>query len=200
MVPWHFGERQQLYPVAEFAGVVDVQSAEPVDALCVDLLVRHPSAEGEGRQQGDLLRCVDSGNVEMRVGLGISKGLGVLQDLRKIEAFVAHPAQNVVAGSVNDAGNGAETIGHKTLFEGTDHRDPSADARLEADVASGRGRGIEEFLPVFRQQGLVGRYHVLAGVQGFQQVCARRLIAAHQFHHDVDLGVVNDGQRIARYL
>ena len=71
---------------------------------------------------------------------------------------------------------------------------------LEADVAPGRSRSFEQFLSVFGQQRLVGGHHMLAGAQGFQQERACRLIAAHQFDHDVDLGIVNNGQRIARYL
>ena len=59
---------------------------------------------------------------------------------------------------------------------------------------------FEELPSVFGQQGLVSRDHVLACVQSLQQERARWLVPAHQFDHDVDLGIVNYGQCITSYL
>ena len=133
----------------------------------------------------------------MRVGFSVPQSLRLFQRRGEIEVGVAHPAQDVIAGAVDDAGNGTEAVGDKAFLEGTDDRYAAADAGLEADVALRRGCGLEEFLPMLGQQRLVGRHHVLAGPQGFEQIGARRLVAAHQFDHDVDFRIVDDGQGIA---
>ncbi len=61
-------------------------------------------------------------------------------------------------------------------------------------------RGREDFRAMHRQQGLVGRDHVLAGLDRFQDQLPGHAVAADQLDHDVDLGVGDHRARVAHDL
>ena len=71
------------------------------------------------------------------------------------------------------------------LVDHADARHDAADRRLEAQLDLARARGLVDLLAVLRQHLLVGRYDVLAGLNGPQDVLARRLDAADELHDQV---------------
>ena len=60
-------------------------------------------AEGEARQDGELVGGVEAADVEGRVGLGIAEALRVGQAVLEGQALQLHARQDVVAGAVEDA-------------------------------------------------------------------------------------------------
>ena len=77
------GQRQQLDRVAQLAGVLDVGELEPVDPRAGDLGRPHVGAEGELRQDRQLVRGVGAVDVEGRVGLGVAQLLRLAQRRRR---------------------------------------------------------------------------------------------------------------------
>ena len=69
----HPRHAQELDPVAELVGEGDVHRRDVADALDVDRVEARPAAEGQRRQQRQLVRGVDAVDVEGGVGLGVAQ-------------------------------------------------------------------------------------------------------------------------------
>ena len=69
----HPRHAQELDPVAELVGEGDVHGRDVADALDVDRVEARPAAEGQRRQQRQLVRGVDAVDVEGGVGLGVAQ-------------------------------------------------------------------------------------------------------------------------------
>ena len=100
-------DAEQLDAVAEFAGERDVQRGDLADALDMHRLERHWPAEGDCRQDRQLVRGIDAVDVERRIGLGVTQLLRIGEHLGELAAALAHLRQDVVAGAVEDAGDAA---------------------------------------------------------------------------------------------
>ena len=83
-------DAQQLDAVAQVLGRFDVGLADRLDALDVDLLEVELAAEGEARQDGELVRRVEAADVEGRVGLGVAQRLRLGQRVAERAALIGH--------------------------------------------------------------------------------------------------------------
>ena len=66
------GNTEVFDPVAQFIGVSDVLPFYPADALGVGLLELQWDAEGDGTQDGQLVRRIDTLNIKRRVGFRVA--------------------------------------------------------------------------------------------------------------------------------
>ena len=87
------GDAEQLDAVAELVGRLDVGRRDRRDALDIDRLGVDLGAEGDRRQQRELVGGVEAVDVEGRIGLGIA------EPLRLREALVEGQARPAPSGS-----------------------------------------------------------------------------------------------------
>ena len=111
----HPGDAQELDPVAELVGEGDVHGRDVADALDVDRVEARPPAEGQRRQQRQLVRGVDAVDVEGGVGLGVAQALRLGQHVGELAPGLAHRGQDEVAGAVEDAVDAQDPVGHQPL-------------------------------------------------------------------------------------
>ena len=108
-------DAEQLDAVAQVLGRLDVGLADRLDALDVDLLEVELGAEGEARQDGELVRGVEAADVEGRIGLGVAQRLRLRQHIAERAVLVGHRRQDVVAGAVEDAVDAPHLVGRQRL-------------------------------------------------------------------------------------
>ncbi len=103
------------------------------------------------------------GGVCFRVALplGFGEGLG------KRQTVFGHAGQDIVGRTVQDAEQGVQPIGGKPFPDGLEERDPSRYGRFKTHGAAAPRCKVKNFVSMMGQQGLVGRDHVLAPLQGF---------------------------------
>ena len=111
----HERDAQQLDAVAEIVGGLDVGLRDALDALDVDLVEGDARAEGEARQQGELVGGVEAADVEGGIGFGVALGLGLLQHVGERAVLLLHLRQDVIAGAVEDAVDAADLVGGQRL-------------------------------------------------------------------------------------
>ena len=193
------GDGKQLDPVAELLGVRDVGALQLADALDVGLVELHRHAEGDRAHDRRLVRGVDAGDVEGRIGLGIAQPLGVGERAREVDALLSHLRQDVIGRAVDDPGDPLDAVGGEPLAQRLDDRDATGDRRLEGDHHALLPRRGEDLGTVHGQQRLVGGDDVLAGGDRRQHQFARDARAADQLDHRVEVasrdqgtGVVDD--------
>src|SRR5216684_3099154 len=75
-------------------------SSEPSEAFGVDVLEVHRRAEGQRRQDLQLVRGVEPLEVQSGIGFRVAPGLRFLQDLREVASLVGHLREDVVACAV----------------------------------------------------------------------------------------------------
>ncbi|MCY1356691.1 hypothetical protein D9M69_431510 [compost metagenome] len=187
---------QVLDAVAQGLGVVDVGAGQFRDAFGVGLVELQRDAEGDGREDGQLVRGVDAFDVEGRVGLGVAQGLGFLQHVLEGAAFLAHFGEDEVAGAVDDAGQPVDAVGREAFADRLDHRDAAGHGGLEGDhdaLLAGLG---EDLVAVHGDQRLVGGDHVLAVLDGFEDQLAGLGVATDQLDDDVDFRVVDQLENV----
>jgi hypothetical protein len=118
----------------------------------------------------------------------------------KVQALVAHLAENEVGGAVDDAGHPFDAVGGQALAQRLDDRDAHGHRAFVGHGHALLSRGGKDLGSVHGQQRLVGRDHVLAVGDGGQHPVARGTGAAGHFHHHVDIGVGGDLHRVLREL
>ena len=74
-------DAEQLDAIAEFFGVTDILFRQFRYAFGVDLVELHRNAERNGRHDGELVRRIDTLDVERRVGFRITEFLRLSEDL-----------------------------------------------------------------------------------------------------------------------
>ncbi len=79
-------QRDQLDAEAERRGMVDVDAGDVADALDRDLGEVDPRAEGERRQDAELVRGIDAVDVEAGIGLGKAQRPARRRALRRTTA------------------------------------------------------------------------------------------------------------------
>ena len=161
-----------------------------LDALDVDLVEGDAGAEGQARQQRELVRGVEAADVEGRVGLGIALGLRLRQHVGEGAVLLLHLGQDVVAGAVEDAVDAADLVAGERLAQRLDDGDAAGHRGLEVErdaVLLGEPR---ELHAVLGEQRLVGGDDVLAGRSAASTAClGDAVLAADQLDEDVDAGV-----------
>jgi hypothetical protein len=145
------------------------------------------------------VRGVHAFDVEGRVGLGVAQALRLFQHHVEVQPLVAHLGQDEVGGAVDDAGDPLDAVGRQALAQRLDDRDAAGHGGLEGHHHALGVRG-EDLGAMHGQQRLVGGDHVLAGGNGFHHQRAGDAVAADQLDDDVDVGVGDDGARVADHL
>ncbi len=194
------GDAQQLDPVAQLLGVLDVHGVEFGDALDIGLVELHRNAKGDGRHDGGLVGGIDAFNVKGRIGLGVAQALGLPQHVGEGQALVAHLGQDEIGGAVDDAGQPLDAVGREALAQGLDDRDTTGDGRLEGHHDALFLGGGENFVTMHGEQRLVGGDHMLTVFDGLEHQVAGHGVTADQLDHDVDVGVVDHGKGIVNDL
>ena len=178
---------KELDPVAQRLGVANILARQLRDALGVGLVELHRHAECDRRHDGELVRGVYAFDVEGGIGLGVAARLRLLQYRVERGTLRAHLGQDEVRRAVDDPGDPLDPVGGEPFAQRLDDRDAARDRALERDHHALRVRGGEDLVAVSRQQRLVGRHHMLVVGDGLQDERARRLDAADQLDHDVDV-------------
>ena len=127
------GDAEQLDAVAEFVGHLQVERRDRRDALDMDRLGVDLGAEGEARQDGELVGGVEAVDVEGRVGLRIAEALRVLQAVVEGQPLQLHAGEDVVAGAVEDAVDARDGIAGERFAQRLDDRDAAGDRGLEGE-------------------------------------------------------------------
>ena len=100
-----------------------------------------------------------------------------------------HARQDVVAGAVEDAGDGRQPVASDSFAQAADDRDAAADGGLEQEIDASLGGTVEQRAPVCRDQLLVGGDDRPAGIERRFMPRARRLQPANDLDDDVHVGV-----------
>ncbi len=156
------GDAQELDAVAHVLGRLDVGLGDRLDALDVDLVEGDLGAEGEARQDGELVGGVEAADVEGRIGLGVAARLRLLQHLVEGAVLVLHGGEDVIAGAVEDAVDAAHLVGAERLPQRLDDGDAAGDRRLEVQGDAVLLGELGERHAVLGEQRLVGGHDVLA--------------------------------------
>ena len=90
-------------------------------------------AEGQVRQDGQLLRGVGAVDIHRGIGFGIAELLCVGDRFGIVHAALFHLRQHVVAGAVEDRVQRQNLIGRQALADVGDDRDAAGDRGLEGD-------------------------------------------------------------------
>ena len=189
-------DRQRFDGIAEARGEALVDRLYRGNAFDGDLVELQRHAEGEAGEQGQLVRSVESANVERRVCLGIAERLRFLDGIVEGKPRIAHPGEDEVAGAIDDAGQPADLIGGQPFAQGLDDGDADGHRAFVGDGDALRTGGGEDFLAVHGQQGFVGGDDVLAVSDGVEHQMTRRRAAADSLDDDVDVRMANQRRRI----
>src|SRR5215468_4422592 len=130
------GHAEKLDAIAELFCGAKVFRLDRGNAFDVDRALRHLGAEGEAREDRKFLRGVVAVDVERRVGLGIAEPLRVLQAFGKRQSLLLHPAQDVVAGAVENAVDAVDIGSGKALAQRLDDRNASGHGRFVIQCAT----------------------------------------------------------------
>ena len=137
------GDAQELDPIAEVVGVGDVGARDVLDAFDIDRFnVRH-RAEGQRCQDRQLVRGVETADIEGRIGLRVAQLLRFLQHVGELAALAGHLGENVIAGAVEDAEYALDAVAGEALAQGLDDGNAAGDRGLETErgaVALGQPR------------------------------------------------------------
>jgi hypothetical protein len=190
---------EQLDPVAEALRVADVSLGELRDPLRVGLAELHRDAEGERCEDRELVRGIDTLDVEGRIGLRIAACLGFAQHHVEREPPIAHLGKDEVRGAVDDPRDPLDAIRRQPLAHRLDDGDAARDGRLEADHDPVRLRRGEYLRAVQREERLVRGDDVLAVAERPQHQILRHGVATDELDDDVDLRARDDTERIRNH-
>ena len=186
------GDGQKLDDVAHVASCLDIHRRDIRDAVGKDIVQGHTRVEGDGSQDGDLRRRVETAHVRRGVGLGEALLLRLMQGILVGQAVVGHAGEHVVGGAVHNAHDRGDLVGDERVLQRIDDGNAAAHGRLEGQFLAG---GLGSFHDLFAMRGherLVGCDHILTGSERVQYDRARDGGAADELHHDIDLGIVDD--------
>src|SRR5512141_2143836 len=182
-------DRQKLDRVPELLREGDVLLVDLPDPLDEDLFRGNVPAGGNPYEDRELVRRIDPVDVERRVRLGESGGLGLGEDLWERLPRPGHARQDVVARPVDDPEDRPDPVRRQAFPQRPDDGDPSADARLEPDVHAGGLDGLYDLRTALREKGLVRRHHGFPVADRLEQESLRDARAADELDEDMHVGV-----------
>ena len=191
---------EQLEAVAEIFGVLHVHAGNPGDALGVGLLEFERNAEGDGRQNRELVCGIDAFHVKRRIGLGITQSLRFLQRVGEVRALVAHLRENEIARAVDDAGQPFDAIAREPFAHRLDDGNTAGHRGFERHHHAFFLRLGENFVAMHGDQSLVRGNHMFAVGDGLEHQGTRRFVTADQFDHHLDLGIAHHRMRVLYQL
>jgi cysteine synthase len=95
------------------------------------------------------------------------------------------PAENIVRSAVDDAVDRLDIVRSQSFHQCANDRNPSAHARLEAEIDALPRRRGKNLFTMHGQQGFVGRDYVFAPLDSIQDHALGKVIAAHQLNDDI---------------
>ena len=183
-------DAEQLDAVAELLGEVDVEPGDVPDPFRINPVEIDRAAETDTRQDRQLVRGIDTVDVEARIGFGIAELLRFRQDLGEFVRALAHRRQDVVRGAVQDAVDALQPVAGETLAQPLDDRDATGDRGFERENEALLLGSRREPRAVMRHQCLVCSDDVLAMVErGVEHLAGDAVGAADQLDDDVDLRI-----------
>src|ERR1700690_3171446 len=99
------------------------------------------------------------------VGFGVPARLGLFQCLAERDSRILDPAQNVVAGSIQNPGNAMQSVAAQSGAQRGENRNSTRDRSTELQSTSMAGGELQKIRAMPRNQLLVGRYHRLSRLQ-----------------------------------
>ena len=165
--------------------IADAGNGDAVELRCL--------AEGDGRQDSQLVGGVDAIDIKRRLGLGIAKRLRVRKDLVKRLAGLFHAGQDVVAGAIEDARHARHTVACQPFAKRLNRRDSAGNGGLihQRDIILLGEAG--QPCAMMRQHRLVGCDDMLSC---FQRPCHKiqrdALFPANHLDHDVNIVTIRD--------
>ena len=103
-----------------------------------------------------------------------------------------HPAEDIIAGAVDDSVNMGNPVAHETLAQGLDNRNAPGHAGFVIKIGPMLARRGEQLLAVRGNQRLVGRDHRLAQPERCQDHGLGKRRSADQLDDGVDPRVLRD--------
>ena len=182
----HARDAEELDAKPHVSCLVNVVGGDSRDALDPDVAEIDARSVGDGRDKRELVRSVDSADIEIRVGFQISEIACLLEYLFVAQPRSFHPRQDVVAGAVHYAHHARDLVRRHAFGQSFDDGYSAGDGGFEAQNATGPFRGFSEFLAMECKQRLVGCNDVLAGCdRGFNGGFSGVSVSPHQFNENV---------------
>ena len=129
-------DAEELDPVSEIIGIADVVARDVLDAFDIDRSHVGNGAEGERRQDRQLVGGVEAADVEGGIGLRVAQPLRFLQHVGELASLARHLGENVVAGPVEDAEYALDAVAGEALAQGFDDGDAAGHRRLETECGA----------------------------------------------------------------
>ena len=148
-----------------------------------------PRAEREPGEDHDLVDGVVALDVAARVRLRVAARLRLGERVGVRAPLLAHRREDEVRRPVHDAADLADVVGGEVGRERPEDRDAATDRRLEPEGAAVLAGGRLERRAMVGDDVLVRRHDPLPGAQRGGDQRPGRLVAAHELHDDVHLGV-----------
>ncbi len=188
------GDPEELDAEAQLVREADIEPRYVTDALGINAVGVDRSAEGEARQDRQLVRGIDAVDVEARISLGITELLRLGQHLGEFAPALAHRRQDVVRCAVEDAVNPRHAVAGKALAQCLDDRDPAGDGGLEGERDAGLLGAPGKAQSVLGDQRLIGGDDVLAASQrGLDDIERDSIGAANQLDDRIDFRIGRHG-------
>jgi hypothetical protein len=188
---------EALDAVAELFGVLDIKTRDFGDAFGIGLLELQRNAEGNRRQDGQLVRGIDAFHVEGRIGFGVTQALRLGQHVGEIRAAVAHLGENKIAGAIDDAGQPLDAVTGQAFTDGFDDRNAAGHGGFERHHHTLFLRGRENLVAVRGDHRLVRGHYMFAVLDSLEHQRARWLVTTHEFDHHLNLGIINHFLRVS---
>jgi len=135
---------------------------------------------------------VDPLDVVSRVCFGETERLGFTEDNVESLAFIGHFCQYEVGCTVHNPQQGLNPVSHKAFLQGLDNGNSAAHAGFVSYIYAFFFGCFKYFIAVGCQERLIGRYHVLFMVEGFQYKRAGRLIPTYEFDDYIYFRIIPD--------
>lgn len=184
------GDAQVLHPVPQQLCVGNIIWSNTGNSLGKTFLKLKGNAEPGRRQDGQFVSGINTFHIERRVRFRVAQRLRFFEDFTKFPAR-AHFGENVIAGAIDNAGNGVNAVGGQALTHRLDYRNAAGNAGFVGNHNAGLLRCVENLITVHGNQGLVGSHHMLAVGNGRQHQLFGRIVATNQLHHDINRRIVH---------
>src|SRR5579862_7675714 len=105
-----YRDAEELDAITELLGCGEIGGRDRGNAFDINRLLIDFGAEGQARQDRELLRGVVALDIEARIGLGVTKALRLLEAFGKRQAVLLHAGEDIIAGAVEDSVDALEGI------------------------------------------------------------------------------------------
>ena len=182
---------KELHREAALAKEIEVGLGKVTDAGNRQV-VSTGDVERRGGSDDGLVHDVDAVDVRGGIALGVTKLLGLGQDVGELGAVLEHLVDDVVGCAVHDALERRDLVDAAGLLDTGDPGDAAADRGLDEEAHTVIEGGLGELGEVGGDDGLVGGDDVLAGGKGAHDEGVRRLYSAHALDNEVNVRVRHD--------